>query len=148
MKSTIAFFKDLDSKFGTASYSTDICVIAIEQNTFYPVAASVVEIYIQENQQEENLHLGAVPPELIWKKILSKSRPNAWKIPAKEPTLLQRCRLEDCSCTKNEPSHSHPPRIFLRFFVIICDYFICLRTVFILEYFPMVASIHYAFFLL
>ena len=57
MKSTRAFFKDLDTKFGTVSYSTDICIIAIEQNTFYYMAASVAEIYVQENQQQENLPL-------------------------------------------------------------------------------------------
>ena len=46
MKSTTVFFKDLDIKFGTVNYTTDICIIAIEQNTFYLMAASVVEIYI------------------------------------------------------------------------------------------------------
>ena len=61
MKSTTAFFKDLDTKFGTVNNSTDICIIALEQNTFYSMAASVVEIYIQENQQQENLHLEAAP---------------------------------------------------------------------------------------
>ena len=56
MKSNTAVFKDLDPKFGTVNYSTDICTIAIEQNTLYSMAASeVVEIYIQENQQQENL---------------------------------------------------------------------------------------------
>ena len=51
MKSTKAFFKDLNSKFGTVNYGTDIYITAIEQNTFYSMAASkVVEIYIQENQ--------------------------------------------------------------------------------------------------
>ena len=46
MKSPTALFKDLDPKFGTANYSTDICIIAIEQNTFYSMAASeVVETY-------------------------------------------------------------------------------------------------------
>ena len=60
MKSTTTFFKDLDPKFETVNYSTDICNIAVEQNTFYSMAASeVVEIYIQENQQQENLHLEA-----------------------------------------------------------------------------------------
>ena len=61
MESTAGFLKDLDTKFGTVNYSTDICIIAIEQNTFYSMAASVVEIYIQENQQQENLHLEAAP---------------------------------------------------------------------------------------
>ena len=57
MKSTTAFFKDLDPKFGTVNYRTDIYIIAIGQNTFYSMAASeVVEIYVQENQQQENLH--------------------------------------------------------------------------------------------
>ena len=50
MKSTKAFSKDLNTKFGTVSYSADICIIAIEQNTFYSRAVSeVVEIYIQGN---------------------------------------------------------------------------------------------------
>ena len=57
MKFTTAFFKDLDTKFGTVNYSTDICIIAIKQNTFCSMAAFVVEIFIQENQQQENLHL-------------------------------------------------------------------------------------------
>ena len=61
MKSTTAFFRDLKTKFGTVNYSTDICIIVIEQNTFYSMAASVVEIYIQENRQQENLHLEAAP---------------------------------------------------------------------------------------
>ena len=79
------------------------------------MAASVVEIYIQENQQQENLHLEASsPPELVWTVMLSKSRQNSRKMPEKEPTLQQSRRLEACSCTKNEPSHSHPPRILLR----------------------------------
>ena len=56
MKSTTAFFKDFDPKFVTVSYRTDICTIA----TFYSMAASeVLEIYIQENQQQENQHLEA-----------------------------------------------------------------------------------------
>ena len=59
MKSTTVFFKDLDINFGTVNYSTDICIISREQNTYYSMADSVVEIYIQENQQEENLHLEA-----------------------------------------------------------------------------------------
>ena len=61
MKSTTAFFRDLKTKFGTVNYSTDICIIVIEQNTFYSMTASVVEIYIQENRQQENLHLEAAP---------------------------------------------------------------------------------------
>ena len=61
MKSTTAFFRDLKTKFGTVNYSTDICIIVIEQKTFYSMAASVVEIYIQENRQQENLHLEAAP---------------------------------------------------------------------------------------
>ena len=57
MKSTTAFFKDLDPKFGTVNYRRDIYIIAIGQNTFYSMVASeVVEIYVQENQQQENLH--------------------------------------------------------------------------------------------
>ena len=60
MKSIAGFLKDLDIEFGTVNYSTDICIIAIEQNT-YSMAGSVVEIYIQENQQQENLHLEAAP---------------------------------------------------------------------------------------
>ena len=60
MKFLTAFFKDLDTKFKTVNYSTDICIIAIEQNTFYSMVISeVVEIYIQENQQQENIHLEA-----------------------------------------------------------------------------------------
>ena len=88
---------------------------------------------------------GSSPPDLIWKKILSKSRQNSWKMPAKEPTLLQSCRLEAYSCTKSEPSHSHPPA---KTWVIIFDYFKNLRRTFIPEYFLIGASIHYAFFLL
>ena len=61
MKPTTAFFKGLDIKFETVNYSIDICIIAIEQNIFYSMAASVVEIYIQEIQQQENLHLEAAP---------------------------------------------------------------------------------------
>ena len=61
MKPTTAFFKGLDIKFETVNYSIDICIIAIEQNIFYSMAASVVEIYIQEIQQQENLHLEADP---------------------------------------------------------------------------------------
>ena len=61
MKPTTAFFKGLDIKFETVNYSIDICIIAIEQNIFYAMAASVVEIYIQEIQQQENLHLEAAP---------------------------------------------------------------------------------------
>ena len=54
MESTTKFSKDLDPKFGTVNYSTDICIIAIEQITFYSMVASeVVEIYIQENQHLE-----------------------------------------------------------------------------------------------
>ena len=50
MKSTTAFFKDLDPKFGTDNYRTG--TIAIKQKTFYSMAASeVVEIYIHENLQ-------------------------------------------------------------------------------------------------
>ena len=56
MKSTTAFFKGLDIKFRTVSYTTDIFIIAIEQDIFFSMTASVVEIYIQENQQQ-NLHL-------------------------------------------------------------------------------------------
>ena len=61
MISTTSFFRDLKTKFGTVNYSTDICIIVIEQNTFYSMTASVVEIYIQENRQQENLHLEAAP---------------------------------------------------------------------------------------
>ena len=54
MKSFKVFFKDLDPKFVTVNYETDICTIVIEQNTFYSMAISeVVEIYIQENIQQE-----------------------------------------------------------------------------------------------
>ena len=57
MKSSKVFFKDLDSKFGTVNYRTDTCTIAIERNTFYSMVASeVVEIYIQENLEQEILH--------------------------------------------------------------------------------------------
>ena len=58
MKSSTAFFKELGIKFGTVSYSADIYIIFIEQNTF-SMTASVVEIYIQEKQQQENIHLEA-----------------------------------------------------------------------------------------
>ena len=113
------------------------------------MAASVVEIYIQENQQQENLHLEASsPPELVWTMMLSKSGQNSRKMPEKEPTLQQSRRLEACSCTKNEPSHSHPPRILSRSRVFIYDYFKNLKTTFIPEYFLMAAPIHYASFLL
>ena len=45
IKSTTAFFNDLGTKFGTVNYRTDICISAIEQKTFYSMAASeVVEI--------------------------------------------------------------------------------------------------------
>ena len=58
MKSTTVFSKDLDPTFGAVNYISDICIIVIEQNTFYSMASSeVVEIYIQENQRQENLHL-------------------------------------------------------------------------------------------
>ena len=47
MKTTTAFFKDLDPKFETVNYIADMCIIAIKENTFYLVAASeVIEIYI------------------------------------------------------------------------------------------------------
>ena len=45
IKSTTAFSNDLGTKFGTVNYRTDICITAIEQKTFYSMAASeVVEI--------------------------------------------------------------------------------------------------------
>ena len=60
MKSTTVFFKDLKNKYGAASHRTDIYTIAIDQNIFYSMAASeAVEIFIQENIQQENLHLEA-----------------------------------------------------------------------------------------
>ena len=59
MKSTTGFFKEQDTKFGTVNYSTYICITSIEQNTFYLMAASVLENHIQKNQLE-NLHLEAV----------------------------------------------------------------------------------------
>ena len=74
---------------------------------------------------------------MIWKKILPKSGKNSWKTPAKEPTLQQSYRLE-----------AHPPRILPISSIIIYHYFKKLRTNFIPEYFSMVASLHYAFFLL
>ena len=53
---------------------------------------------------------------------------NLGKIPAKEPTFQQCCRLESCNCTRTEPSQSHPPRMLLRSWVIIYNYFKNLRT--------------------
>ena len=108
-------------------------------------ASEIVEIYIQGNQQQQNLHLEAALQSGSGKQILSKPGQNPWETPAKEPTLQQSCRVEACICTKNEPSHSHLPRILPRSWVIIYDYFKNLRTNFIPEYFSMVASIHYAF---
>ena len=64
IKSTAASLKDLDTNFGAVNYSTDICIIGIAQNALYSMTVSVVEIYIQENQQQENLHLVAAPQ--IW----------------------------------------------------------------------------------
>ena len=61
MKSTAASLKDLDTNFGAVNYSADICIIAIEQNALHSMTASVIEIYIQENQQQENLHVVAAP---------------------------------------------------------------------------------------
>ena len=113
MKSTTAFFKDLDTKFGTVNYSTDICIIAIEQNTFYSMAASVVEIYIQENQQQENLHLEAAPRADLENDALTikaKFMENACE-GAHSSAKLQARSLP---CTKIEASHSHPPRILPR----------------------------------
>ena len=55
-----SLFKDLDPNFWTVHYITGTCIIAIGQNTFYLMAASeIIEIYIQQNQQQENLHLKA-----------------------------------------------------------------------------------------
>ena len=107
MKSTIAFFKDLDAKFGTVNYSTDICIITIEQITFYLMAASwsFRNLHSRKSTTRKST-FGSSPSEMIWRMMLSKSRQNSWKMPAKEPTLLQSYRLEACSCTKNEPSHS------------------------------------------
>ena len=51
--------------------------------------------------------------ELIWKKMLSKSRQNSWKTPTKEP------------------SHSHLPKILIWSWVIIYNYFKNLRTTFL-----------------
>ena len=60
MKFTTVFFKDLGPEFVTANYRADICTISKVPNTFYSVATSkVVEIYIQENLKQENLHLEA-----------------------------------------------------------------------------------------
>ena len=73
--------------------------------------------------------------ELTWKKISSKSRQNLWKMLAKEPTVQQSCRLEVCSSTKNKLSHSHPPRILSRSWVLIYDAFKNLRAIFFPEYF-------------
>ena len=68
---TTAFFSNPNTKFGTVNYSTDICIIAIEQKTFYSMAASeVVEIYIQGKQQPENLHLEATPRANVEKDTL------------------------------------------------------------------------------
>ena len=115
MKSTTAFFKDLDTKFGTVNYITDICIISIEQNTFYFMAASSSfknlhsrKSITRKSKSESRL------PELIWRMVLSKYRQNSRKTQAKELILLQSCKLEACSCTKNEPSHRYPSRIFPR----------------------------------
>ena len=61
-------------------------------------ASEIMEIYLQENLQQENLHSEAAT-QLIWKKMLQKSKQNSWKIPAKELTLQHTCRLEACNCT-------------------------------------------------
>ena len=148
MKSTTAFFKDLDTKFGTVNYSTDICVIAIEHNAFHLMAApwSFRNLHSRKSTTRKSM-FGSIPSELIWRMMLSKSRQNSWKMPVKEPTLLQSCWLEACSCTKNEHCHSHPPRILWRSWLIIYDYFKNLRTTFIPEYFSTATSLH-CFFLI
>ena len=115
MKSTTAFFKDLDTKSGTVNYSTDICIISIEQNTFYLIAAS--SSFRNQHSRKSTTRKSkseSRPPELIWRMVLSKYRQNSWKTQAKEPILLQSCRLEACSCTKNELSHRYPSRILPR----------------------------------
>ena len=147
MKSTTAFFKDLGTNFGTVNYSTDICIIAIEQNTFYPMAACCRNLHSRKSTTRKST-FGSSPPELIWRMMLSKSRQNSRIMPVTEPTLPQSRSLEAGSCTKSEPSHSHPPTILPRSWVIIYDYFKNLRTTFIPKYFSMAASLHYAFFLL
>ena len=71
--------KDFNPKFGTVNYRTDICIIAIEQNTSYSMAASeVVEIYIRENQQQ-NLHLEAA----TWSRSGKRCSQDLGKIPGK-----------------------------------------------------------------
>ena len=65
MKSTLFFLKDLDPKFGTVNNRTDMCYIAIEQNTLYSIAASeVAEIYFQEN-------LAKIPGKYLQGSLLS-----------------------------------------------------------------------------
>ena len=70
---------------------------------------------------------GSSHSELIWKKMLLKSRQNSWKTPAKEPILQQRCMLEVCSCTKRVQSQS-PSKDFD---MILSNYFKNLRTTFL-----------------
>ena len=72
--------------------------------------------------------------------MLSKSRQNSRIMPVTEPTLPQSRSLEAGSCTKSEPSHSHPPTVLPRSWVIIYDYFKNLRTTFIPDYFSMAAN--------
>ena len=94
----------LVTKFGTVNYSTDICIIATEQNTFYSMGASIVKVYIQEIQSPRaNLENDAL-------NIQAKFMENA----CEGANLLQNRRLEACSYTKNKPSHSHPSRILPR----------------------------------
>ena len=148
IKSTTTFFNDLDAKFGTVNYGINIWIIATTENLFlYGCFWSCRNLHSWKSTTRKST-FGSSPPDLIWKKILSKSGQNSWKTSAKELTLQQSCRLEACSCTKNEPSHSHFPRILPRSWVIIYDCFKNLRKKFIPEYFSIVASIYYAFFLL
>ena len=115
--------KDFNPKFGTVNYRTDICIIAIEQNTSYSMAASeVVEIYIRENQQQ-NLHLrksttkstfGSSHLELIWKKMLSRSRQNSWKMSAKRPNSSCSINPSDLHmCQRNLPDYHANDCMFL-----------------------------------
>ena len=71
-------------------------------------ASEVVEVYIQEYLRHENLRSEAATKSLSGKRYSQ----NVGKIPGK-------CQRKSpffskaASSTKNEPSHSHPPRILL-----------------------------------
>ena len=104
--------------FGIVNW-TDACTIAIEENTFYSMAASeVVEFYIQDNLQQENLHSEAANQSWSGKKYSQNLSKISGKYMGRSPLF------------SNDPSHSHLPRILLWSWVIIYDYFKNSRTTF------------------